>query len=71
MATKTTATKQKGGIRPVKFLKSVWFELKKVSWPNKKEMTTYTTVVVVSVILMAIILWIFDSIFSFLLGLIL
>lgn len=71
MASKTTATKQKGGPRPIKFLKSVWSELKKVSWPNKKEMTTYTTVVVVSVILMAIILWIFDSIFSFLLGLIL
>lgn len=71
MTAKTSATKQKGGMRPVRFMKNVWSELKKVSWPNKKEMTTYTTVVVVSVILMAVVLWIFDSIFSFLLGLIL
>jgi preprotein translocase subunit SecE len=70
MASKVTA-KQKAGSRPVKFFKNVWSELKKVSWPNKKEMTTYTTVVVVSVILMAVVLWVFDSVFSFLLGLIL
>lgn len=56
---------------PVKFLKNVWSELKKVSWPNRKEMTTFTVVVVISVLLMAVILWVFDSIFSFLLGFIL
>lgn len=70
MASKATA-KQKTSPKPVKFFKNVWSELKKVSWPNKKEMTTYTTVVVVSVIIMAAVLWIFDSFFSFLLGLIL
>lgn len=70
MASKATV-KQKTASRPIKFLKSVWSELKKVSWPNKKEMTNYTTVVVVAVIMMAIVLWIFDSFFSFLLGLIL
>lgn len=63
--------KQKRSPKPVKFLKNVWSELKKVSWPNKKEMTTFTVVVVISVLLMAVILWVFDSIFSFLLGFIL
>lgn len=70
MASKVTA-KQKSGMKPGKFLKNVWLELKKVSWPNKKEMTTYTMVVVASVLLMAVVLWIFDSFFSFFLGLIL
>lgn len=71
MAASKVTSKQKSRSRPIKFFKNVLSELKKVSWPNKKEMTTYTTVVVVSVILMAVILWVFDSIFSFLLGLIL
>lgn len=70
MASKAPA-KQNRSSRPGKFFKSVWSELKKVSWPNKKEMTTYTIVVVVSVLLMASVLWVFDSFFSFLLGLIL
>lgn len=70
MASKSNV-KQRPGSRPIKFLKSVWNELKKVSWPNKKEMINYTIVVVVAVILMAILLWIFDSLFSLLLGLIL
>lgn len=68
MASKTPA-KQKNS--PANFFKNVWAELKKVSWPNKKEMMTYTVVVIISVILMAVVLWIFDSVFSFLLGLIL
>jgi len=70
MASKVPA-KQKSGSRPIKFFKNVWSELKKVSWPNKKEMSTYTIVVVISVVLVAVVLWLFDSIFSFLLGLIL
>lgn len=70
MSTKAT-TKQKGGSKLIRFFKNVWSELKKVSWPNKKEMTTYTTVVIFSVLLMAVILWLFDSIFSLFLGLIL
>jgi len=36
--------------RLVKFLKEVFQELRKVIWPNRKQMVTYTTVVLVFVI---------------------
>jgi len=31
------------------FFSDSWFELKKVRWPNRKELTSYTIVVVVTV----------------------
>jgi len=65
------ASKQRKRAGIVQFFKNVWSELKKVSWPNKKEMITYTSVVVVSVLIIALIIWIFDSIFSFLVSLVL
>lgn len=51
-----------------KFLRGAWAELKKVHWPNRQELVTYTIVVLVSVLIVAALLWIFDSAFSFLLG---
>ncbi|MFD0000678.1 preprotein translocase subunit SecE [Nocardia sp. NPDC127526] len=38
--------------RLVKFLKEVISELRKVIWPNRKQMVTYTTVVLVFVVFM-------------------
>lgn len=40
--------------KPVKFLKDVSTEMKRVSWPNRKELTKYTVVVSVTVIFIAI-----------------
>jgi len=56
------ATKAK---RPslVKFFKSVMAELKKVSWPNRKELTNYTLVVLFMGFITAIGIWVFDTIF--------
>ncbi|NLK00571.1 MAG: preprotein translocase subunit SecE [Clostridia bacterium] len=54
-----------------RFFKSVWLELKKVSWPNRREMIAYTSVVLTSVLFVAVILWLVDSLFSFLISLIL
>ncbi|MBC7341503.1 MAG: preprotein translocase subunit SecE [Clostridia bacterium] len=59
------------GQRVSGYFKGVWAELKKVHWPTRKELVTYTGVVIVSVIIVAVALWIIDSVFSFLLGLIL
>lgn len=59
------------GQRVSGYFKGVWAELKKVHWPTRKELVTYTGVVIVSVIIVAVALWIVDSVFSFLLGLIL
>ncbi len=43
------------------FLKDVRRELKKVVWPNRRELTTYTTVVLVAVALVAGIIWVVDA----------
>ncbi|QKS69685.1 preprotein translocase subunit SecE [Paenalkalicoccus suaedae] len=39
---------------PVKFLKEVSTEMKRVTWPTRKELTKYTIVTVTTVIFMAI-----------------
>jgi preprotein translocase subunit SecE len=38
--------------RLVRFIREVWAELRKVIWPNRKQMVTYTTVVLVFVVFM-------------------
>ena len=65
------ASKQKRRAGLGQSFRSVWLELKKVSWPNRKEIVTYTTVVLVSVLIVALVIWLFDSIFSFLMSFIL
>ncbi|KUO52610.1 MAG: preprotein translocase subunit SecE [Desulfitibacter sp. BRH_c19] len=55
----------------VKFFKGVWSELKKVHWPTKKEIVTYTSVVLGAVAMVAVLIWIVDSAFSFVLSFIL
>jgi preprotein translocase subunit SecE len=51
-----------------RFMRGSWAELKKVHWPTRKELIIYTGVVLVSVLIVAVLLWIFDSAFSFLLS---
>ena len=50
--------------RLTRFLREVRSELKKVSWPNKKELTANTIVVLVSVFLAATVIWIIDGFFA-------
>ncbi|KYH33706.1 preprotein translocase subunit SecE [Neomoorella mulderi] len=72
MVTKTVAktvnTKTSFKEQVTKFFRGSWAELKKVHWPSRKELVTYTSVVLVSVLIVAALLWLFDSVFSFLLG---
>lgn len=56
--------------KPVKFLKEVSTEMKRVSWPNRKELTKYTIVVSSTVIFMAIFFAISDFGISSLISLI-
>jgi preprotein translocase subunit SecE len=56
--------------RIAKFLKDVVRELKRVSWPTKKALLNYTIVVVVTIIIFAVILGVFDFGFLHLLDLI-
>ena len=44
-------------------------ELKKVHWPTKKELITYTEVVIVTVAIIAAAIWVVDSAISALFGL--
>ena len=44
-----------------KFLREVKAELKKVIWPSKNELISYTGVVFVSVTAVAILIWIIDT----------
>ena len=50
--------------RLTRFLREVKSELKKVSWPNKEELTANTIVVLVSVFFAATLIWIIDSVCS-------
>jgi len=47
-----------------KFFKGVKTELKKVVWPTKKELVSYTGVVVFTCIAFSLAIWAFDTIFN-------
>lgn len=51
-----------------RFFRSVTAELKKVAWPNRREVSTYTAVVLVTVVAVALIISVFDSILSLILS---
>ena len=65
MAVQEVAVQSRGRLaRLTRFLREVKSELKKVSWPNKKELTANTIVVLVSVFLAATLIWIIDGFFA-------
>ena len=45
----------------VQFLKEAREEFRKVTWPDKDEVTSFTGVVLVTVIIISIFLWLADS----------
>ncbi len=47
-----------------RFLREVKAELKKVSWPDKKELSAYTGVVFISVVVAALVIWVMDTGFA-------
>lgn len=51
------------GIR--RFFRNVMAELKKVNWPNRKELTTYTIVVIATVLVLATIIFGWDTLLTF------
>lgn len=53
--------------RTTSFFRQSWAELKKVHWPSRQELITYTGVVLVSVAFVALLIWLVDSALSFLL----
>ena len=52
-----------------KFFRETRAEIRKVSWPNRKELIQHTQVVVTSIILVGTVLWIVDLAFGGILNL--
>ena len=50
--------------RAKRFLRGVMSELKKVSWPDKRELSAYTGVVFISVFFTAVIIWMVDNFYT-------
>ncbi|KAB3526721.1 preprotein translocase subunit SecE [Alkaliphilus serpentinus] len=48
-----------------RYFKGVKSELKKVNWPNRKELTNHTTIVIVVSLAAAALLWVLDTTFGF------
>lgn len=53
------------------YLKGVYYEMRKVTWPTRSEVTNSTIVVIVISVIVAVIVFALDLIFSTLLGFIL
>jgi preprotein translocase subunit SecE len=42
------------------FFSDSWAELKKVRWPSRKELTSYTLVVMLTIVLVTVYFWVLD-----------
>lgn len=45
---------------PARYFKDMWSELKKVTWPTKKDLISYTLAVIAFIVVMAIVTGLFD-----------
>ena len=67
MANETDVKKNRVSMK--QFFKEVSGEVKKLSWPTKKELVSYTLTVLGFIILMAVIIYVLDLVFGEGLGL--
>jgi len=58
-STNTKNKKKRGGIK--EYFKGVKLEMKKVVWPTKKELGSFTTVVLITCAAFALVFWAVDS----------
>lgn len=67
-----TATNKKTGNKMKGFFKGVKAEIKKVSWPSRKELINHTGVVIAVCAIVGLIIWLLDTglhkIFSLIIG---
>jgi preprotein translocase subunit SecE len=61
---KTANAKQKQENAIIRYFRETWFELKKVSWPTRREALNLTIVVVIVATFMSIVLSLMDWLFS-------
>jgi len=67
MANETNVKKNRVSMK--QFFKEVSGEVKKLSWPTKKELVSYTLTVIGFIVLMAVIIYVLDLVFGEGLGL--
>lgn len=60
-ALKKPANTQRPTEKAAEYLSGVLSELKKVHWPNRRQLLTYTGVVFFAVVIVSILMWIVDS----------
>jgi preprotein translocase subunit SecE len=71
LATKSRADKKGRSNAIVQYLRETWFELKKVSWPTRREATNLTIIVVSVTTFLALVLGVLDWLFQTAFGLLL
>lgn len=59
--TKVNVNNKRPGVR--EYFKGVRTELRKVIWPTRKELVSYTGVVIMTCVVFSLIFWVFDSAF--------
>lgn len=47
-----------------KFFRNVMAELRKVNWPSRKELTTYTIVVIITVLVLGVVIFFWDTLLT-------
>ena len=57
-------TQARGGARVIAFLRASWAELQRVQWPDRRQLTQLTAIVLVFIVIMGSYLGILDAIFS-------
>ena len=68
MARSATASKKREN-RIVEYFRETWFELRKVSWPTRREAINLTGIVIAVTTFLAIVLGAMDWVFSAIFGL--
>ncbi len=71
MAVPETSPERGSGNWLVSFLRDTQAELKKVTWPTKQELISNTIVVLIAVVLCAVLIYVIDTVFSVIFGLLL
>ena len=63
----TAQRKQENAI--IRYFRETWFELKKVSWPTRREAVNLTIIVILVTLFLSIVLGLLDWIYSMIFGL--
>jgi preprotein translocase subunit SecE len=63
-AKKDSKPKKESKFHPIRFIKEMWGELKKLTWLSKKDLMSHTAAVIVFVLGWALIIGVLDLIFS-------